>query len=114
MLEKIIPKCYDSPEEQKKLWWHPHSSPSRTSNGTNLIFTSSDKLSFDANKPGAGLLYASSKGIVAPQRLEEREIDTREIELVTKTSKMHFAINSLAVFEEILGQYEFERVMINK
>lgn len=66
-------------------------------------------------KPSAVVaIYASSKGIVAPQRLEEREIDTREIELVTKTSKQHFAINSLSVFEELLPQFEFERAMINK
>lgn len=64
MLEKIIPKCYDSPEEQKKLWWHPHSCQSRITNSTNLIFTSSERLSFDANKPGAGLLKFDEKRVL--------------------------------------------------
>lgn len=59
-----VGKIIDSQEEQKTLWWHPHSSPSRTSNGTNLIFTSSDKLSFDANKPGAGLLKFDEKRVL--------------------------------------------------
>lgn len=66
-------------------------------------------------KPSAAVaVYAAYKGVVAPQRLEEREIDTREIELVTQKGKMHFSINSLPIFEKLLPQFEYDIVMINK
>lgn len=54
----------DDPEEQKKLWWHPHSDASRVANKTNLIFTASTKLTFDVNKPGAALLPYNKKRVL--------------------------------------------------
>lgn len=66
-------------------------------------------------KPSATVaIYASFKGVAVPQRLEEREIDTREIELVTRISKIHFSISSLSVFEKLIPQFEYDRVKIGK
>ena len=66
-------------------------------------------------KPSATVaIFASTKGVVAPQRLEEREIDTREIELVTKSCKLHFAYESLDIFEKLLPQFEYDTILINK
>ena len=62
-----VGKIVDSPEEQKKLWWHPHSCEDRidkTKNHTNLIFMASERLSFDSNKPGAGLLAFDEKRVL--------------------------------------------------
>lgn len=59
-----VGKIIDSPEEQETLWWHPHSCKSRTANKTNLIFTASEKLSFDTDKPGAGLLTFDEKRVL--------------------------------------------------
>ena len=42
--------------EQEKFWWHPHSCEERRKNKTNVIFKASKKLSFDEDKPGAGIL----------------------------------------------------------
>jgi hypothetical protein len=44
------------PEEQRKYSWHPHSSEKRVENITNVMFKASDKLSFNENMSGAGLL----------------------------------------------------------
>lgn len=59
-----VGKVIDDPEEQKKLWWHPHSDESRVSNKTNLIFTALKNLTFDVNKPGAGLLSYDKKRVL--------------------------------------------------
>lgn len=66
-------------------------------------------------QPSAAVaIYAASKGIVAPRTLEERKVDTREIEFVTKSTKMHIDIDSLSAFERVIPQYEYDRVMIGK
>lgn len=59
-------------------------------------------------------LYAATKGVVAPRRLEEREIDTREIELATSTRKMHFEFSSHDVFEKLIPQFEYDRVALRR
>ena len=44
-------------EKQRKFSWHPHSSNSYTSHEhSNVMFVASDKLSFNENMPGAGVL----------------------------------------------------------
>lgn len=45
------------PYKQEELWWHPHSCEERRKNKTNVIFKASKHLSFDENRPGAGLLH---------------------------------------------------------
>lgn len=59
-------------------------------------------------------LYAATKGVVAPQRLEEREVDTRCIVLVTKKTQVKFSYSSNQVFEDLLPQYQYERVLFHK
>lgn len=53
-----------SPEEIKKISWHPHSCEQRRNNGTNVIFKATEYLSFDENKPGAGLLSFDKKRVL--------------------------------------------------
>ena len=59
-----VGKVIDNPVEQKKLWWHPHSIDCRVENKTNLIFTASKNLSFDSNRPGAGILPYDKKRVL--------------------------------------------------
>lgn len=59
-----IGKIIDDPEEQKRLWWHPHASTERRKNKTNVIFQAAERLSFDDNKPGAGLLPYAVKRVL--------------------------------------------------
>ena len=59
-----VGRIIDDPSEQKQLWWHPHSNKSRRNNKTNVIFEASEKLSFDENKPGAGLLSFDVKRVL--------------------------------------------------
>ncbi len=59
-----VGRIIDDPEEQKSLWWHPHSGANRTNNITNVIFTATDKLSFCTDKPGAGLLPYDMKRVL--------------------------------------------------
>ena len=51
-----IGKIVDDPEEQEKLWWHPHSCEERIGSKTNVVFKATERLSFDESLPGAGLL----------------------------------------------------------
>lgn len=50
------------PEEQRKVWWHPHSSNGRADNSTNVIFKAAERLSLDKSKPGAGVLRFDKSG----------------------------------------------------
>lgn len=50
--------------EQRKLWWHPHSSSDRAGKKTNIIFTANKKLSLDEKKPGAGILTYDKKRVL--------------------------------------------------
>ena len=59
-----VGKIIDDPKEQELLWWHPHSSENRRNNKTNVIFTAAKRLSFDENKPGAGLLSFDTKRVL--------------------------------------------------
>lgn len=59
-----VGKVIDNSEEQKKFWWHPHSEEFRVANKANLIFTASKTLSFDSNKPGAGVLPYDKKRVL--------------------------------------------------
>ena len=53
-----VGKIIKEPEEQRKYSWHPHSSDSYRTKGchSNVMFMASDKLSFNENMPGAGVL----------------------------------------------------------
>lgn len=62
-----IGRIIDTPVDQEKLWWHPHSIKSRTSNKTNLIITSSERLSFAPEMPGAGLLKFDKKRVLTAE-----------------------------------------------
>lgn len=59
-----VGRIIDDPSEQKQLWWHPHSIKNRRNNKTNVIFEAAEKLSFDKNKPGAGLLTFDIKRVL--------------------------------------------------
>ena len=52
------------PEEQRKVWWHPHSSNGRADNSTNVIFKAAERLSLDKSKPGAGVLRFDKKRVL--------------------------------------------------
>ncbi len=51
-----VGKIISVPEEQRKYSWHPHSIESRTKEDSNVMFIASDKLSFNEDMPGAGML----------------------------------------------------------
>lgn len=59
-----VGEILDTADMQKKVWWHPHAIDERTSNNTNVIFKASQKLSFDKDKPGAGLLLFDKKRVL--------------------------------------------------
>ena len=55
------------PEEQKKYPWHPHSADTYTAEHYNTMFVARDKLSFNENLPGAGLLcFREDRVLTAP------------------------------------------------
>ena len=54
-------------EKQIKYSWHPHSNTGRINNNSNVMFCASEKLSFDPNMPGAGLLtFRKDRVLTAP------------------------------------------------
>ena len=59
-----VNRIITDPEEQKKLWWHPHSIEQRRNNQSNVIFTASERLSIAEGKPGAGLLTYDPKRVL--------------------------------------------------
>lgn len=59
-----VGRILSTSEEQKELWWHPHSIEERRKNPTNLIFIASKTLSFDKTKSGAGLLLFDKKRVL--------------------------------------------------
>ena len=59
-----VGKIIIAPEDQKKLYWHPHSYPPRLSDSTNVIFKSTPFLSFDNKRKGAGLLSYDVKRVL--------------------------------------------------
>lgn len=54
---------FDS-KEQEKYNWHPHSIKTRTSNSSNVMFKASDRLSFNHEMNGAGLLPFNIKRVL--------------------------------------------------
>lgn len=48
----------------RKVWWHSHADPDRRFDDANTIFTATKTLSFDKNKPGAGLLTFNKKRVL--------------------------------------------------
>ena len=59
-----VGKIISAPEEQRKVWWHPHSSNGRADNSTNVIFKAAERLSLDKSKPGAGVLRFDKKRVL--------------------------------------------------
>ena len=59
-----VGEILDTKKDQKKLRWHPHSNESRTCSDTNVIFKAAERLSFDPDKPGAGLLSFDEKRVL--------------------------------------------------
>lgn len=51
-----VGKIIINPEEQRKYCWHPHSDREKYKEDSNVMFVASDKLSFNENMPGAGVL----------------------------------------------------------
>lgn len=51
-----IGKIITDSKEQEKYFWHPHSIKIRTGDDTNVMFIASERLSFNLNLKGAGLL----------------------------------------------------------
>lgn len=51
-----VGKIIVDPEEQRKYSWHPHSNGDRTCVQSNVMFLASEKLSFNDNFAGAGVL----------------------------------------------------------
>lgn len=51
-----VGKIIRTPEEQIKYFWHPHSIEDRVKNNSNIMFIGSNKLSFNKNMSGAGVL----------------------------------------------------------
>lgn len=55
----------DEPQEQKKLFWHPHSCDKRIyDEKNNLIFTATEHLSFAPHLPGCGILPYDEKRVL--------------------------------------------------
>ncbi len=52
------------PHRQKDFWWHPHASEERRNTESNIIFVGSKELSFNKDKPGAGLLCYDEKRVL--------------------------------------------------
>ena len=64
-----VGKIITDPEEQRKYCWHPHSADSYRTKGchSNVMFVASDKLSFNENMPGAGVLtFREDRVLTAP------------------------------------------------
>ena len=59
-----VGEIVEEPEEQERLWWHPHSTERRRNNRTNVIYKAAEELSFDENKPRAGLLSFDVKRVL--------------------------------------------------
>lgn len=59
-----VGKIVSNPDEQKELYWHPHSIDRRTNNSSNVIYKASECLSFNINMPGAGCLSFDIKRVL--------------------------------------------------
>lgn len=59
-----VGEILETAEDQEKLWWHPHAKGFRPSERTNIIFKATERLSFDPDKPGAGLLPFEKKRVL--------------------------------------------------
>ena len=64
-----VGKIITEPEEQRHYCWHPHSADSYRTKGchSNVMFMASNKLSFNENMPGAGVLtFREDRVLTAP------------------------------------------------
>ena len=63
-----VGKIIKDPEEQRKYCWHPHAGDWYTApKRANVMFVASDKLSFNENMPGAGVLkFREDRVLTAP------------------------------------------------
>lgn len=59
-----IGEIIDDPDEQEKLFWHPHACIERRKVKSNVIFTASKRLSFNSKLPGAGILKYDKKRVL--------------------------------------------------
>lgn len=59
-----IGEILSTPEQQKTAPWHPHSIPERAKERTNVIFRASEHLSFQPDRPGAGILPFAEKRVL--------------------------------------------------
>lgn len=80
-----VGKIITDPEEQSKYIWHPHSAVDRVENATNVMFKASDKLTFNENLPGAGLLKFR----------EDRVLTARNCNKATWVKKALYDVDSI-------------------
>ena len=74
-----VGKILSTSEEQKELWWHPHSIEERRKNSTNRIFIASETLSFDKTKLGAGLLLFDKKRVLTQENANKATWKINEV-----------------------------------
>jgi hypothetical protein len=54
-------------EDIAPFHWHPHADPSRSENRSNTLYLARDALTFDASKPGCGVLkYSKNRVLTMP------------------------------------------------
>ena len=65
-----VGRIITDPEEQKKIFWHPHACNKRVyEEKNNMIFTASKHLSFNPGLPGSGtFLYDKKRVLTMPQK----------------------------------------------
>ncbi len=74
-----VGKIVTDPKEQMKYYWHPHSIHDRTENKTNVMFIASDKLSFNEDMPGAGVLKYREDRVLTAQDCKKATWKKRSI-----------------------------------
>ena len=74
-----IGKIIKDPEEQKKYNWHPHSIENRVKEKSNVMFMATDKLSFNENLPGAGVLTFREDRVLTAKNCNKATWEKRSI-----------------------------------
>ena len=80
-----IGSIIQDPEEQKKYSWHPHSIVDKDKKKSNVMFVASDKLSFNKNMPGAGVLKFR----------EDRVLTAKNCNKATWVKRSFYDVNSI-------------------
>ena len=80
-----VGKIIQDPEEQRKYSWHPHSREDYVEDKSNVMFVASEKLSFDENMPGAGVL----------QFREDRVLTAKNCNKATWVKRSVYDVNSI-------------------